>query len=267
MMNIPVRVQNLSFSYSAKPILDNISFSCTSGTFTAILGPNGSGKTTLLRNISGWLKPAPGTVFIFDKDTTLLKEKELARRIACLRQEHTGGFDTTVYDLVFLGRSPYIPYLSGPKETDRSAVADALAQTGIEHLAERNISTLSGGELQRVYIAQALAQNADILLLDEPVTHLDIKYQLEILSLIKLLQKNNTLTVIAVLHDLNLAASFSERIILLKEGTVFKDNTPQKILTPKNIGMVFGVHVRLAAHPDTGIPQIMMKYSKEALEK
>jgi ABC-type cobalamin/Fe3+-siderophores transport system ATPase subunit len=229
-----ISVQNLSFAYSSsEPVLTDVSLSVASGSFTGILGPNGAGKSTLLKLLSRWYKPDIGEILIGGESTKSMSHRELARRIAVVEQEQRFSTDITVRELVALGRLPYQSLFSEESEADRKAVELSLSRGGLHELAERPLSTLSGGERQRARLAMALAQDASILALDEPTTHLDIKHQLELLTLLEKL-KAQGLTVLAVLHDLNLAALFCEDLILLKEGRVYATGTVSEVLTAEN---------------------------------
>lgn len=251
-------IRDLSFSYSpAEPVLENVSLSVARGSFTGILGPNGAGKSTLLKLLSRWYKPDCGEILIGDTSSSAMGHRELARKLATVEQEQRFSTDITVRELVALGRLPYQSLLSAESEADREAVALALAQCGLQDLSHRPLSTLSGGERQRARLAMALAQDAGILALDEPTTHLDIKHQLELLTLLEGL-KQQGLTVLAVLHDLNLAALFCDYLILLKEGRVFATGTVEEVLTEENIARVYECRSTVYMHPIHGVPQVAL---------
>ncbi|HSL93236.1 MAG TPA: ABC transporter ATP-binding protein [Bacillota bacterium] len=253
-----ILVQNLSFSYSAtEPVLTNVTLSIASGSFTGILGPNGAGKSTLLKLLSRWYKPDSGEIRISGESTKTMNHRELARRIAVVEHEQRFATDITVRELVALGRLPYQSLLSEESEADRKAVELALTRGGLQELSERALSTLSGGERQRARLAMALAQDASILALDEPTTHLDIKHQLELLTLLETL-KARGLTVLAVLHDLNLAALFCEELVLLREGQVYATGTVRQVLTAENIAAVYDCRATVYQHPIHGVPQVAL---------
>lgn len=212
-----------------------------------IVGPNGSGKSTTLRCVYRALKPDAGVVLIDGENVH--KRHELARDLAALTQESQVEFDFTVSEVVEMGRLPH----DRDPVRDRQVVADALATVDVTHLAERSFLSLSGGERQRVLIARAIAQEPKVLVLDEPTNHLDIRHQLDVLSLARGLG----VTVLTVLHDLNLAASFCDRLYVLDEGRLVAGGTPQEVLVPELIAKVFHVTAHVVTHPTTGVPQLL----------
>lgn len=238
-----ISVERLGFAYDGRPVLEGIDLKVEEGEILALVGPNGSGKSTLLRNIAGILKPTGGAVYLDFKELQKLSPRELARQLGAVEQERRVGFDFTVRELVELGRLPHLGRLErlgaplGPK--DREAIRRAMELTHIAEFAERRISTLSGGERQRVFLAIALAQEPKALLLDEPTTHLDINYQLEIMEIIRERAKAG-LTVIMALHDLNLAALYADRLALLHRGRIMALGRPEEVLTTHNIRVAFG---------------------------
>jgi iron complex transport system ATP-binding protein len=253
-----ISVHNLSFAYSVtEPVLTDVSLQVISGSFTGILGPNGAGKSTLLKLLSRWYKPDSGDIMIGGESTKSMSHRELSRRIAVVEQEQRFATDITVRELVALGRLPYQSLLSEESEADRQAVELSLTQGGLLDLSERTLSTLSGGERQRARLAMALAQDASILALDEPTTHLDIRHQLDLLTLLETLRAQG-LTVLAVLHDLNLAALFCEDLILLKEGQVYATGTVDQVLTAENIAAVYDCRATVYRHPIHGVPQVAL---------
>lgn len=259
-MAVVLDVQNLYGGYNSSSILKGISFQIRKGEFVSILGPNGSGKTTLVKAILGILQPRSSSVSINLGEDGLRKlseltPKEIARRIAVVPQGFQFEFAFTVGEIVSMGRTPYLRRFQSETNEDIKAIEEAMAFTNTLHLRDRLVTELSGGERQRVIIAQALAQKPDILILDEPTTHLDISYQIEVMELLKKLNEEGV-TIITVLHDLNLAAVYCERMILLKEGSVYVDGRVDEVLTGENIKEVFGVDVLIHSHPLTGKPYI-----------
>jgi iron complex transport system ATP-binding protein len=238
-----ISVKNLSFSYSDKPVLHDINLKIGRGSFTALLGPNGCGKTTLIKNISGYLKPQSGDVMVLDKPIRKLDIKERAKLVGYIPQNTSSEFNFTSYDIVMMGRFPYLKPLQREGNADREIVRESMRLTDTWHLKDRLLSELSGGERQRVLIARALAQKPSILLMDEPVSHLDIKYQLEIISLIDNLCSTLDITAVAVLHDINLAAMYCNEVILMRDGMVVSTGRPSSVLTEANIEKVFNVEV------------------------
>lgn len=232
-------VDDCSFSYSSQLVLDQISMQISKGEVVSIVGPNGSGKSTLLRCICRVLQPKGGVVYLNNQDVAHLKPRELARLLGYVPQSGAEVFPLTVYEAVLLGRKPYLSWGVGPK--DREIVDRILRFMKIDEFALKYINEMSGGEKQRVLIARALAQEPEVLLLDEPTSNLDIKHQLEVLGLLQKFAHEGGMTVIMVLHDLNLASRFSQKLVLISEGKVFASGPPAAVLNPANISAVYGV--------------------------
>ncbi|MDQ1253034.1 MAG: cobalamin transport system ATP-binding protein [Euryarchaeota archaeon] len=232
-------------------ILRKVSASAGQGMFVGIIGPNGSGKSTFIRCMSRTLQPVAGKVIIAGKEIREYSHKELAKLLGFVPQESTRTFDFVVNDILMMGRYPHQKLLRPPGPQDREACKKAMELTGISHLSERSISTLSGGEWQRVLIARTLAQETSLLLLDEPISQLDVNHQIEILTVLHNLTRQGS-TVICVIHDLNLASQYCDEIIMLDQGTVFTIGTPHNVITPENIRAVFGLDVMIRTHPVTG---------------
>ncbi|MDP3486555.1 MAG: heme ABC transporter ATP-binding protein [Bacillota bacterium] len=251
-----IEISNLNFSFD-KPVLNNISLQLRLGAFTGILGPNGAGKSTIVKILSRWFKPQSGTVHIKGQSLPQLSQRQLAQLLAVVEQDTLVGSDITVRELVALGRLPHQSFFAEENEQDRKAIENALQKTGVTAFASRSLSTLSGGEKQRARIAAALAQQTEILILDEPTTHLDIKHQLELLRLLKALAEDG-LTVITVLHDINLAALFCDDIVLLSSGNVIRTGAPQDVLTSEQIEAVYDCKVTVYPHPVYQVPQIAL---------
>jgi iron complex transport system ATP-binding protein len=237
-------IASLHFAYNGQEVLQGIELEVEAGEFLALIGPNGSGKSTLLRQISGILKPNQGAVYLDMNEVAQLKPSELARHLAVLEQEHGVGFDFTVRELVSWGRLPHRKRFSRWGSSDEAAVARALSVTGIETLADRPVSQLSGGERQLAFLAMTLAQEPKVLLLDEPTAHLDINYQLAIMGLIRD-QVRRGVTVIAAIHDLNLAARYADRVAALSHGRIVALGPIQEVFTEELIHSVWGVKVRV----------------------
>ncbi len=240
-----LEVQNITFGYGNKPLLYDVSLQVQRGERIGLLGPNGSGKTTLLRLISGLLSPQNGTVFLEGRTLQQWGRRSSAQRIAVVPQELHIPFAFTVEHMVSLGRTPFVrPFLGSRTQHDQVVVQDALATADIASLADRIFNELSGGERQRVMIAMALAQEPSLLLLDEPTSHLDIKYQIETLELVQRLNKERGVTIIAAMHDLNLASRYFNRLLLFQRGIV-ADAGPAEVLEPALLSRVYGVDVRV----------------------
>ncbi|ADD67599.1 ABC transporter related protein [Denitrovibrio acetiphilus DSM 12809] len=233
--------ENLISGYNKKPIIKNISISFGQSNITSVIGPNGSGKSTLLKTMGRLIKPFSGKVYINDKTIDSYSAQEIACNMGILPQAPTAPMDTPVHCLVSYGRNPHKKLMSKFDKTDRDTVDWAIESTGLKDKRFKRLGQLSGGERQRAWIAMALAQQPKTLLLDEPTTYLDVHHQFEVLELLEKLNRECGLTVIMVLHDLNLASRFSHRIIALKDGTVCKDGTPQEVMTEENISGIFNV--------------------------
>ena len=245
-----LELKDLMFSYDGKKkILNNVSFEIKRGKFVGIVGPNGCGKTTLLKIVCGLLKPQGGEIRISGRDINRLERKELAKKIAFVPQlmEPVEGFK--VIDMVALGRTPYLDRFSFESEKDYRVVKWAIEELRIEDLVKREVVELSGGEFQRVAIARALAQKPYIMLLDEPITHLDIRYQIRILKLLRKLRKKRT--IIATFHDLNMAARFCQKLILMKKGEVIAYGLPDEVLTQQNIWKAYRIKAQVRKNPRT----------------
>jgi iron complex transport system ATP-binding protein len=216
----------------------------------ALVGPNGSGKSTLLRALGRVLTPRRGAVYLDGKSLREWPTREVARRLALLPQGPSLAMDLTVEELVRLGRSPHQGLLGLPTREDEEAVRWAIAETDIGGLSGRRVSQLSGGERQRVWVAMALAQQPQVLLLDEPTTFLDLNHQLEVLELLRYLNREHGLTVVMVLHDLNQAARYAGRVVALRQGAVYADGPPAQVLTETLLREVFGINGRVMPGPD-----------------
>ena len=249
MLNLVLlNVDGVECRYGSIKVLENISLSVKEGDFVGILGPNGSGKTTLLKSISRTLKPYRGTILLNEADIYTLKGIEVARQMAVVPQDTSIGFSFAALDVVLMGRNPHMTRFQMEGEKDLAIARKAMQLTNTWRLAERPINELSGGEKQRVIIARALAQEPKILLLDEPMTHLDIINQLEIMDLVKNLCVKEKLIILAVFHDLNLAARYCTSAILLKNGAIFAAGGLDEVLTSENIKNVFRVNAIVKKH-------------------
>jgi iron complex transport system ATP-binding protein len=244
--------ETLDVGYAASDglVLSGLSLEVHAGEIVALVGPNGSGKSTLLRALGRVLKPKHGSVLLDGRELSQWPTREVAKRMALLPQGPVLSNDMTARELVWLGRSPHQGILGLPTAEDREAVEWASAETGIGPLLSRSMSELSGGEKQRVWLAMALAQRPQVLLLDEPTTFLDLNHQLEVLDLVRYLNREHGLTVVMVLHDLNQAARYASRIVVLKQGCIYGDGTPAEIVTPQTLKEVFGVEGHVMPGPD-----------------
>ncbi|RLF43972.1 MAG: ABC transporter [Thermoplasmata archaeon] len=255
-MVVKIKVRNISFAYDSIEALKDVTFEVKKE-ILGIIGPNGSGKTTLLKCIAGVLK-SEGAILIDDMQINMLDRKEIAKKMGVVPQATIITFPLTVLDIVLMGRNPYKKKLEFITEQDIKIAENAMKATGIYHLAHRLVTELSGGELQKVIIARALAQEPEILLLDEPTSHLDVSHQLEILGFIKKLAIEKELTVIAVFHDLNLAANFCDKLMLLNKGKIFAIGNVEEVITSENIRKVYNVNVEIIKHPVTKKPNVIL---------
>lgn len=243
-----LNIDGVECRYGSVKVLEEVSLSVKGGDFVGILGPNGSGKTTLLKSISRTLKPHRGTILLNDADIYSLKNVDVAKQLAVVPQESNIGFSFSALDVVMMGRNPHITRFQMESAKDLAIARKAMTVTNTWQFANRPINELSGGEKQRVIIARALAQEPSILLLDEPLTHLDIINQLEIMDLVKELCVKNKLVVLAVFHDLNLAARYCTSAIMLKKGKIFAAGSLSEVLTSENIKGVFNVNAIVQKH-------------------
>ncbi len=263
-------VQGLRFRYaslfdrSAGWTLDDLSFQVTAGEIFGVVGPNGSGKSSLLKVMAKVLRPSYGCVRLFGQDLEQLSQREVARRLALVPQESLQVFPFTVVQIVLMGRYPHRRERAwtagfGWDDPDDIALAEqAMAEMDIAHLADRLITELSGGERQRTVIARALAQAPRALLLDEPTAFLDLQHQIEICSIVARLSRERGLTVVLVSHDLNLASQYCDRILMLKEGALFRLGTPYEVIRPEVLRTVYGCDVLVDRHPESGRPRVTL---------
>jgi len=241
-MSSIIEVKNLSFAYNQETILNDLSFDVTSGQFLTIAGPNGAGKTTLLNLICGLLNPAGGSIKIDGCDVNSFSIRKLAQKVAVVRQEFVPAFDFTVEETVMMARAPYLGAFGFESKADEEIAALALEMTETIRFACRPLAHLSGGERQRVFIARALAQNTPILLLDEPTSFLDMKHQTGIYDLLKKLQLEKGKTIVAVTHDINLAAQYCNKVLLLGADN-YHIGKPEDVFTSEQLEKTFGVRV------------------------
>ncbi len=246
-----LKVEDVEAYYGSEKVLSSIDFTAGHGELLGVIGPNGSGKTTLLRTLSRILSPRRGTILLDGHLIDELSEREFACRFALVPQETAVNFEFSALDIVLMGRNPHQGRWELESQRDMEIARRCMELTNCWHLAERRITELSGGERQLVIIARALTQEPEVLLLDEPTSHLDINYQIEIMELLKRLTRQEGLIVIAVIHDLNLAAHYCDRLILLHRGRVVTIGTPEQVLTPNNIKRTFGVDVIVGRHAVT----------------
>ena len=246
----------LQLGYGRRAVVHGVDFALAPGEIVALLGPNGSGKSTLLRGLGRLLRPSGGIVELDGRTLVSWPPARFAQRVALLAQTHEPAAEMTVRELVALGRHPYQGLLTLPSRADEAAIDAALSQTDTLMLADRRLRELSGGEAQRAWFALALAQEPEILLLDEPTTFLDLAHQLAVLELVRRLNETRGLAVVMALHDLGQAARYAGRLVLLKDGLVFAEGPPEQVLTPSIVRSVYGVEVEVL-HGASGLPAVV----------
>lgn len=238
-----MEIKGVEYSYGNLKVLHGVDMDFYKGTFYGILGPNGCGKSTLLKNLYGYLKPSAGSIELAGKQIKSMKPKERARNIAYVPQDSHLGFDFSVFEIIAMGRNPYHSPLDNLSKDDMDHIRTAMEETSTTHLKDKSINELSGGEKQRALIARAFAQDSEIILMDEPVSMLDINHQVEIMDLARNLADKMGKTIICVLHDLNLAAQYTQHIFLMKDGVVVRAGIPDDILDADIIKEVYGAEV------------------------
>lgn len=242
--------------YQRTTVVHGVSVSLEPGVVTALIGPNGSGKSTVLRSLARLHRLEGGSVLVGEDDAAPLSAKEFARRVTLLSQSRPHPSGLEVRDVVAFGRHPHRGRFAGVTDADRAAIDHAMAVTGIDAMADRPVDQLSGGELQRVWLATCLAQDTGVVLLDEPTNHLDLRYQVETLDLVRDLADDHGTALGVVLHDLNHAAIVADRVVLLHQGSVHAAGSPADVLTGENLSDVYGLPIRCLLDPDTGAVRV-----------
>jgi len=263
-MDSILTVKDLAAGYNKRRIIEGIDLEIERGKIYAIVGPNGCGKTTLLRVLSRSLKPREGTVLLDGSSIFEMNTKKVAQKMAVLSQNNNSASDVSVKTLVSYGRYAHKAWWQGNDAIDTEVVAWAIEKTNLSGYEERKINTLSGGERQRAWIAMALAQKPQILLLDEPTTYLDISHQLEVMELIQRLNREEGITILMVLHDINHAARYADRLIVMRDGGIVSEGDPWEVLQHGMLSDVFGVDAVLAREAESGKP---IFYAKKVIEK
>ena len=252
-----ISVNNLDYAYDKTPVLRGIDISLEKGMFYSILGPNGSGKTTLLKNLQKLLKTHRKCVYINGDDITSISVKELSKRLAVVPQETYMDFDFSVLDMVLRGRSPYLKRFESEKSCDLQLAKEAMTITDTWKLKDKSVRNISGGELQRAVVSRAMVQDTEILLLDEPVSHLDIHHQISILNTVWGFSRSKDITVVAVLHDINLAVEFSDSVILLNHGEIKAIGSPEEVITEGMIRDLYKMECMIIKNPSSGKPHVI----------
>jgi iron complex transport system ATP-binding protein len=252
-----LRANSLTVGYGAAPVVHDLSLTISDGQVTTIVGPNGCGKSTLLRTMARLLKPTSGEVLLDGEPVHQIATRDVACRMALLPQSPIAPDGLMVRDLVGRGRHPHQRWFSQWSPEDETIVEAALAMTDTSDLRDRPIDELSGGQRQRAWIAMTLAQDTAVLLLDEPTTYLDLAHQVEVLDLVTRLNRERGRTVVMVLHDLNLAARYSDTIVVMKDGVIVAEGDPTAVFTPDMLKRTFGLEAAVLADPETGLPIIV----------
>lgn len=267
---VTLSIRGVECRYASVRILEDVTFQAEAGELIGVLGPNGAGKTTLLKTISGVLKPSGGVVYVDGRELNQMGVKEVAKHVAVVPQDPQSAFNFTAMEIVLMGRNPHLSRFQLESPEDVQVALDSMKLAGVDHLADRVMDEISGGERRLVLIARALAQEPRILLLDEPTLHLDVANQIKVMELLRELCRKRGLLIISVLHDFNLAARYCDKLMLIGEGKVQAIGTPEETLTRENISHVFGVQVYVKKHEMTNsiyIVPVSAFEEKEKLEK
>ncbi|XVV06126.1 ABC transporter ATP-binding protein [Actinosynnema sp. CA-248983] len=256
-MNVRLSAQSLRLGYGESVVVDDLSVDVLDGTVTAIIGPNGCGKSTLLRALARLLRPSSGAVLLDGKEIDRLPTREVARVVGLLPQSPVAPEGLTVADLVARGRHPHQRWYRQWSSADEEAIERALVLTGMAELADRQVDHLSGGQRQRAWISMTLAQETDLLLLDEPITYLDLAHQIDVLDLVHRLHRERGTTVVMVLHDLNLAARYADTLVAMRGGRVLAQGAPEEVLTEAMLEEVFGLAAKVIPDPVSGTPLVI----------
>jgi iron complex transport system ATP-binding protein len=254
-----LEVSGISCGYDGADVLSDVTLRLSPGDFMAVAGPNGSGKSTLIRALSRVLRPRLGSALLDGRDLYAIPARASAQAIAVLPQETSLDFEFSCEEVVLMGRAPHLGRFESEGERDRKVVQEAMERTSTWELRKRAVVELSGGERQRVLLARAFAQEPRILLLDEPTAHLDLSFQVQILRLVRELRDEKKTAVLASLHDLNLAAAYADRIVLLSRGRIAAAGTPREVLIEPVLRPIFGPEVMVRTHPDSGAPLVLVK--------
>lgn len=248
--------KNVCLGYNDKTVIKNLDIDIKRGSVVSIIGPNGSGKSTLLKSFAKLLSPSSGSVIVENRDLAEVSMRCLAKKVSILLQRNSCPADIKVKELIYYGRTPHKKWYERHNEEDEKIIADAIRKTKIEDMVDRQVSKLSGGESQRVWLAMALAQDPEILLLDEPTTYLDIGYQIELLDLIMEINRTANMTVIMVLHDLNQASRYSDVIYVLEEGEIYDQGCPKEVINKRMLQKVYKLEAEII-YDDEGNPIVL----------
>jgi iron complex transport system ATP-binding protein len=255
---IKIEFENVSLGYRHRPVLKNINFSVMPGEIVGLIGPNGSGKSTIIRALTRIITPFAGRILIDNYDISTIEQAKLARMIGVVPQLPLLPSAFTGFEIVLMGRNPHLGFFAHEHSKDIEIAWQAMGVTGTQELARRNVGELSGGQIQSLLIARALAQETKAILLDEPTANLDIGRQIDTLDLIKKLCRERNIAVLAALHDLNLASQYCNRLVLINDGRLYKEGTPAEVVTPGNIAEVYGADHCVYKHPVNGLPVVLI---------
>jgi iron complex transport system ATP-binding protein len=255
---IELEMRNVTLGYNHQPVLRDITLKASPGEMVGLIGPNGSGKSTIIKALSRVMQPDSGKIAANGQDIVTIPRRELACMVGVVPQLPLLPSSFTAFEIVLMGRNPHLGLFQSESRRDWDMAWQAMVKTGTDPLANRHINELSGGEIQCVLIARVLVQETKVILLDEPTANLDIGRQVEILDLIKNLCTENNLTVMAAVHDLNLAAQYCDRVILIHEGKIHAEGTPQEVITENNMRQVYGAENCVFTHPANGLPTVLL---------
>lgn len=256
---ITLEMQQVSIGYGRKAVVKDLNLKVVPGEMVGLIGPNGCGKSTIIRALSRVITPLSGRILVEGKEISQVSRQELARLVGVVPQIPLLPSAFTAFEIVLMGQNPHLGFFQQESEREREIAWRAMEKTGTVALAERRVGELSGGEIQSLLIARVLAQETKTILLDEPTANLDIGRQIEVLDLIKGLCREKNLTVIAAVHDLNLATQYCDRLILMKEGRLHAEGTPARVITERNIREVYGAEGVVYPHPENGLPLVLLR--------
>ena len=252
-----IYVNDLNVGYKSKNVIKKLNVSFQSGDFCALIGPNGAGKSTLLKSLLNYLPINSGEIILDGKNISEMSRIEIAKQISLIPQSFNMQFDFTVYDLVLMGRFPYLGYINTYSSKDKDLVNNVLSDLGLSPLKNNMFNELSGGEQQRVIIARSLVQDTPLILMDEAFSHLDINHQIEIMHILSEINRNQHKTIILVSHNLNLVAEYCNRVVMLKDGELIADGSPQKVMNSENMKKLYDMNLQVINNPITKKPNVI----------
>ncbi len=255
---IKIELENVAIGYYRQPVLQDLTFNVLPGDLVGLIGPNGSGKSTIIRALTRIITPMKGKIYLDGRELSTISQHELSRMLGVVPQLPLLPSAFTGFEIVLMGRNPHLGMFGNEKAHDLEITWQAMEMTGTVELAKRNIGEMSGGQIQSLLIARALAQETRAILLDEPTANLDIGRQIEVLSLIKRLCRERNIAAMAAIHDLNLAAQYCNRLVLISEGRLFKHGTPTEVITAENIRVVYKAEHCVFRHPLNGLPVVLV---------